>query len=547
MKKKKIYIFVMHDIRSIGGAEMYVIGKARYLKKVGWNVHTFCYTSKRNANFPSLGDCMTVTDGFGFLSIPPYRLKRYEQDFFLDLMIQKLKIKLRKLNEYELLIESITSPPNYWGELLAYKLGARHFVTLLEEHFRYPMSHHEENLDFFYFKLQRNELLAGETSLQDLFNGYKNVKCLLQEIPNTIREQDPVQDIKNAKVDAIQKADWNICHFGRSEKNYVPYFMDGVAELARRHVDKKINFIFLGNTKFRKNLINQTFENIPNVNLIFLGVLAPIPRSLFSKVDVVCAISQSARFSADENVLTIVASASNFDKTPGVLGYDTLEQVYGEPTFGYCEILENVLVKRLYDDKVNTLPKLEPAEKYYEKFWDIVKIFDPTQEYFFERLSRDRIRHWVAVFPFSSIARGAKIILFGATEIATDYRRQIASQYQGNLMDFGHVGNDAKDQSQVQIEIGPDGIKKIENAPYCHILATVDEHHKNFDKSVVGLSRLKKMDYDAIVITTYTKDAEKARKKILKTVPQMADRIICNLQFVEVYWEHPKQTPYIYL
>lgn len=523
---------------------MYTMGKARYLSKNGWIVNVFTYVRKSKTNFPDLEDYVIPLEGMCFLSVPPYKLNRFDRDFYLDLMIQRLKLP-KDISNCEIILESISSPVSYWGELLAAKIGGRHFVSLVEEHYRYPTSRHEENLEFFYFKWKRNELLVGKKALQELFNGYKNVHDTLVKIPHTIREQDAVQDINYPAIESITKLDWNICHIGRIVKNYVYYLIEGVAELARQHKDKKINFIFVGNVQERADLIIQTFKKLSNVNLILLGTLVPIPRCLFSKLDVVCGISQSARFAADEGVFTIVASAKNIAKTPGVLGYDTNEQIYGDPTFTYFEALENVLVKRLYDNKKSTLPRLKPAEEYYEKFWTIVKNANPNKEYCVEPFLQNRIRHWAAVFPFGSIARGSRIILFGATEIASDYKRQIESQFQQNLMDFGNFSVDSKDQQNFNIEIGPDGVKEIGNEPYCYVLATVDEHPENFDDSVVGFDRLKTLDYDAVLITTYTHKAREARKKIIEIVPQMADRIICNIQFFEVYLEKDKKHKYL--
>ncbi len=242
--------------------------------------------------------------------------------------------------------------------------------------------------------------------------------------------------------------------------------------------------------------------------------MVPIPRVLFSKTDVVCAISQSARFAANEGVLTIVGSAieNQVSATPGVLGYDTVEQVHGAGTFSYVEALERVLVKRLYDDKEYSLPKLRPAEEYYEKFGIIVENAAPTKEYYIERLSRERIREWTAIFPFASVARGTRVVFFGATEIYKDYRRQI------------------KSQSDVIFIFGREYITQISPKPYCEIVATVDEHPENFDNSVTGIERLKQKDYDLIIITTYPQQAQAAMNKIMQIVPDMANRVIYNFQ-----------------
>lgn len=528
MEKRKVYIFLTYQMMKVTGVLMYTAGKAGYLEKIGWDVRIFSEEGKGETSVvPSLSKHVKFGSGCRFLEIPPYRLNAQEQEKVLQFMLRKLN--LTDLNKYEIIIESHYDFTAYWAELLAARLEARHFFVTCNEFF-HPIpkvlnKNYGESLDYFYFKLQRNEIVSGSKTIQALFRGYKDADKIFTEIPSELLvEMRPIQDIDFPQIEKIPRSDWNICHIGRAAKLYVPYLIKGVEELAKRHPDKKINFIMVGNADEITELLDKTFENLPNVTLTLLGDMVPIPKILFSKVDVVCAISQSAMFAADEGVLTICASVIAPEGTPGVLGYDTAEQIRGENSFSYIEALENVLVKRLYDDKEYSLPKLLPSEYYYEQFWKLVDKASKKKEYYTERLSRDRIRKWFSPFPFASIARGTKIILVGNTEMAADYRIQVMFQ------------------QNCTVEISPDGVKQLDEKPYCEILATVDEHPENFDDSVVGLERLKQLDYDAIILTAYTSDIPRLREKILEMVPQMADRIICNLEFVNIYHMKHKET-----
>ncbi len=518
MEKKRIYIFFTYGIVSIGGTQMYTAGKANYLQNRGWQVYVFFPEPRENkSDIPSLTQYISSGGGMNFLSKPPYKMRKYEQDYWLNLMLERLR--LSSMENYEIIIESHANCFGYWAELLAAKIGAQHFFICCNEVYRptptLPNKTYGDNLDFFYFKWERNELVGTDKALQKLFNGYKNVTKTKVEMPKTVREQDAIQDVV-FPIERLQKLDWNICHIGRAGKEYVPALIEGIGELARRHPDKRINFIMVGNESSRRALLAQTFHNLPNVLVTALGDLVPIPRVLFTKVDVVCAISQSAIFAANENVLTICASAHDPTRTPGVLGYDTEQQVYGEGTFSYVEALENVLVKKLYADKKYSLPKLRPADEYYENFWTIVKNASPVKEYYTARLSQERIRNWTAIFPFGAVARGARIVLFGETEIAKDYRRQIDSQ------------------ASVAVEFGQEYVKNFKPCPYCEIVATVDEYPDEFDDTVVGAERLKAKDYDAIVLCVFPQNAQAVYKKIVQVVPDMANRIIYNFQVVQM-------------
>lgn len=515
---KKIFVIFTYGIHQIGGTQMYTAGKAKYLKENGWGVQVFFNGSnKGNSKIPSLTEYIESGGGCYFMIKPPYKYPIQMQEQYLQYLVTKFiqRFNITDFKDCEIIVESHFDTAGYWAELFSAKVGARHFFICCNEVYRdeVPGRYYEDNLDFFYFKWKRNELITNENGCQALFNGYKNVNAPLYQMSYTAREADPIQDV-DFPIDQIAKLDWNICHIGRISKSYVPYVIEGVAQFAKRHPDKKINFIFVGDITPRRDFIIKTFNDIDNVQLTALGDMVPIPRVLFSKTDVVCAISQSARFAANEGVLTIVGSAieNQVSATPGVLGYDTVEQVHGAGTFSYVEALERVLVKRLYDDKEYSLPKLRPAEEYYEKFGIIVENAAPTKEYYIERLSRERIREWTAIFPFASVARGTRVVFFGATEIYKDYRRQI------------------KSQSDVIFIFGREYITQISPKPYCEIVATVDEHPENFDNSVTGIERLKQKDYDLIIITTYPQQAQAAMNKIMQIVPDMANRVIYNFQ-----------------
>ena len=505
--KTKIYIFVAHTICPIGGMEMYTAGRAKYLESCGWKVYILS-PEPMNAKtlIPSLEKYLKVGGGCEFLIKPPYKFRSYEQESALNIMIKKLN--LPNLKNCEIVVESCSGARTCWAELLAAKLKARHIFIASEEDYRQDWQIYDEILPFMYFKLMRNEMVTDDETARRLFNGYKNVKEPLIKFPALIREQDAVQDVDFPQIDQIQKLDWNICHIGRVTKTFVPYFIEGVAELAKRYPDKNINLMFVGDIEGRRNFIMKTFEGIDNVQITALGSLVPIPRILFSKIDVVCGIAQSARFAANEGTLTIVGSTDNLEKTRGVLGYDTDSQTFGEGNFSYCEALENVLVKRLYDNQTYGLPKLLPAEEYYKNFQFVFDNAAPTKEYYVEGLTRERIRDWIAIFPFGVIAKGARIIIVGSNDISTDYKKQLQTQ------------------NNIQVMYGENYIKPVAPTPYCRVVATVDEHPENFDDSVVGLERLKQKDYDVILLAAYPQLAQATYNNILKVVPEMANRVV---------------------
>ncbi len=509
MKKDKvIYIFVAHSLAGIGGMELYTLGMSQYLESQGCIIRVL---DPNPANIepiiPTMKKYLQQGGGCPFLSTPPYKFSPIEQMAMLDTLIMRLDLP-SNLSDYDIIVESCSGQRTLWAELLAARLNARHIFLASEEHYREGWQCYEENLPFFYFKYQRGEIVGSDYTVKKLFNGYKNIQGVYVEYPSIVREADPVQDVDYPDYANLPPSDWNICHIGRHGKNYVPHMIAGIGEFARRHPDKRINFVCIGDMKPAMPIMQEKFKNLNNMYIAFCGILSPIPRVLLSKMDVVIGISQTAIFSANEGALTIVASATTPEKTPGLYGYDTDQSLDGEPTFTYAEALENVLVNKKYADKKYFLPKLAPAEESYKGIWTILDAVSKIPKAYYTDVATPRIRNCTYIFPFGQIARGAKIIFYGATEIAKDYKNQVESQ------------------SNCPVEFGRDCVKTMKPAPYCEIVATVDEHPENFDDAIVGLDRLKVLDYDAIVITTFQWQLQSALQNISSIVPEINGRIV---------------------
>ena len=110
---------------------MYTAGKADYLQKRGWKVLMFSHEPvEGRILIPSL-DQYRSCGGMGFFLTPPYKLKKYEQDYCLDILLQHLEGI--RLEEYDIIIETPHDRYAYWAELFAAKIGARHFIVCCHE------------------------------------------------------------------------------------------------------------------------------------------------------------------------------------------------------------------------------------------------------------------------------------------------------------------------------------------------------------------------------------------------------------------------------
>lgn len=373
------YIIFTANIHPIGGMQTYVAGKAKFLEAKGWKVTVFF--SGRNNN----GGCAVKS------------LEKYKAGWFPEISIppgnwpsHMRKSTLRAMRgllgdlDGRIIVESQASAYALWGELLASQIGAKHFCFICNETFRGKDRFYEEYLDFFDFKHGRRELAGiSGTSLSRLFDGYQYVPPE-KNYTFTAAYEGPVQDVENDAVNRIERADWNICYIGRIEKGYVPKIIEGVRDFSQAHPDKTIQFIFVGDERKRLELILQTFAGAENVKLTFLGNCVPIPRTLYSKVDVVIAGSGCAIISAREKALTILADSKDFT-TNGVLGIDTLDSLYceaGKKQMSYQEALEKVLVLREYENKEIRVDLGRPCGEYYEEHFDLIAASNQDTEYY---------------------------------------------------------------------------------------------------------------------------------------------------------------------
>ena len=189
MEKKKLYLIFTTRLDTVGGAEMYTAGKSNYLKKLGWQVQCFSLGIDvgTTATIPFLDEYVKNGNAsFKFLIHHPYNFRRWEQEFFLQSLIDHLEIP--NPQEYEIIIETQDISEHFWGELLAQRLGARHFCIFLHEVYNQD---YNDNVDFYYFKWKRNELITNKIAVQKVFRGYKNVTDTLYPIPDIVREMSP--------------------------------------------------------------------------------------------------------------------------------------------------------------------------------------------------------------------------------------------------------------------------------------------------------------------------------------------------------------------
>lgn len=409
----KLYIFLTVDIHPIGGMQNYLDGKARFLRDHGWKVLIFY--------FGAVGGTCAMPGLNEYVSGGMEELGRHPEEWTRGIRnkaLKKMADEARKtgISGDNIVIESQDDVTALWGELLAIDLQAKHMCFDCEELFRGPKKHYTDHMDFFEFKHRRRELTCIDVeSMPKLFKGYKEVspeECYHFNAAN----EGPIQDVYSAKAEQLKRYEWNICYFGRAEKGYVPIIIEEVGHFAAKHPEKDIQFIMIGEADEQKEVLQKELASVNNVTITLLGDMVPVPRAVFTKLDVVIAGSGCARCAAYENVPVIVADADNF-RANGIYGYTTQDFLIhsDESTqMSYEDALEQVLVERIQEQRVLDLPELHPASYFYEKHMKFIEESVQSREYF-DPINKSMSPNYIRVMKY--------YISHGCPWVAEMYRR----------------------------------------------------------------------------------------------------------------------------
>lgn len=379
----KTYIFLTFPIQHVGGGQCYVASKAKYLESQGWNVIVMSSGSLRNKIKCPIDYLNKFLDyKFVEFNYQVYSLSH----LIVDRGLNRILKMMGKYDESEeIIIESHTDVTALWGELLAERMGARHFYIAMYEHYRWPERNFQNKMDFYQFKMDRNEILCCSRTINRLFEGYREYKE--EDIEPFIIDEAPVQDVACEKVDSIKMSDYNICYIGRTHKLYVPHIINGVGEFSGNHRDKQIQLVIVGDADKQRDVIEEQKKQHPNLKVTEIGSLHPLPRSLYSKIDVVIAGSGSARCSVDEGALTIIADIES-DKSLGILGYDTNDSIYrakDSVVTTYADALERVLIEQVYKKMSFKYPKKKSVAETTSQNFSIMNKASKEKEYFEEK------------------------------------------------------------------------------------------------------------------------------------------------------------------
>lgn len=341
------YVFIAMSISGIGGGQQYMSNKIRYLSNKGYEVHVF-------------------SGKMGKIAVE--NLKPYQENIFPELFYapaiftsrrrEKTLCKMIKALSYSsdednIIVECNSIENAKWGEMLAERLCCKSIIFNLQEKHNYSKSER----DFLQYKLNRSELLGINKHSVGIMLKSPSFECQDNMVfkpmcSNSVQDcEDGVSQLFSSDIDI------RIASIGRTAKAYVMPFYENLIKYVSLHNDKRFELVFIGaTTKKLKNQLIDIAQRIPNLHLCFTGSLYPIPRQIFSKVDIFISASGSATTSYNEKCPTIRIHPTTAEVC-GIMGYNYFNGVNTQFDVieGYSleEAIDDILVKNVeirYDD-----------------------------------------------------------------------------------------------------------------------------------------------------------------------------------------------------
>lgn len=355
---KKTYIFLTFAIYGIGGTQIYVRNKLRFLKERGWDVKVV--TTELAGNNPLVVEDLSPYQDLVFPELlkNPNLYTGKERREILD----RICAAIGEVSK-ESVIEPNFIQVTFWGELLAERLKIRNFVFLIQEDYRIRIKSY---LDFFKFKFDRGELSVNtKYALKQLFDGYCKVPegedaYLSATCHNAVEEKD------TPLINQLPTAEYIIGMIGRVNKPFVLPVIREIAEFTENYKEHTFLLMVLGGSpnKSDYDAINQVVDEVPNMSVLISGPIFPVPYKLITKGTVFVSSAGSVRTSSDCGMVTIAIDAVDFQPI-GVYGYTTKELIHRPPELEVTPLntlLEQVLFQNKYTSQpifASDWPKIE--------------------------------------------------------------------------------------------------------------------------------------------------------------------------------------------
>ena len=360
------YVFLTFSMGGLSGSPSYVSNKVKWLNERGIETVVFDHYGSLNMGKEIALENLLPYNGNRLLELffPPGYFSKKQRKHILERLIATIGAS----DDY--VVESNSTRLALWGEMLAEKLHAKHLVLNIGEQ---VFIHNDGEFRFLEYKLTRQELFGIKPkAIQSLFRWYKEISDEdAKELYFSASMGVTPEDVPMHELDDLPEAKYKILSFGR----YKPYFINmikGVVDFAHNHQNERINFLFMGEVVLPKE-VEALLGKENNLYVKYIPAQRPIPKVVFDCSDVVIATAGCANISYKAGAKTISMNV-NSCLPLGVMGYTTVDSVFStnpeQPLYNICDLLEDVMVRRLYDGEPRLVKK--PSSKGYKFQWGLI-------------------------------------------------------------------------------------------------------------------------------------------------------------------------------
>ena len=351
------YVFLSFSMGGLSGSPSYINNKVKWLKERGIETVAFDHFGSLNLKQKVVLEYLQPFQDNRIIELffPPSYFTRHQRNKILD----RLCTTIGASDNY--VVESNSIRLALWGEMLSERLHAKHLLLFVGEHLSIKS---EEEYHFLNFKLNRRELLTIKPqTVQNMFKGYRLIPDEeAQDYFFSASMGVKPEDVPMTELDNLPEADYKILSFGRL-KPYFDNMINGIIEFAQSHKTRSINFLIMGDVKLDSKLLHS-LGSVSNLFVKFIPPKRPIPMVIFDYSDVVIATSGCANIAFKAGAKTISMDVNTCEPL-GIMGYTTVNSVYSsnpkQPEYDVCDLLEDVLEKRLYDGEPSLVRK--PSNK----------------------------------------------------------------------------------------------------------------------------------------------------------------------------------------
>ena len=314
----KRYIIFSNNIANIGGAQLYILRKARWLSSRNYEV-TIVTANREPVLLKEIEQFNIIYKPE--LNYPPNILNRAEICNVIDDIITKIRSNYYSEDTY---IESHQTSPALWAEILAERIKCLNIVYMIA-----PVNMKRKIFKkFFVCKLIKGELLGcNESYIEKNFKIHISGESYTNNYFNIPFDKNEIR-VNNDKVAENNEYDLKILTISRIDKTYIKETIKQISEFAQKNSLLRIKYdIYVDRTSGQKydelSTIIRKYNNL-NFTSVLMEPVIPLNSHIFENKDLFIGMGTSIINSSSMKIPSLVIDYRN-NKYYGYFGYNHFE------------------------------------------------------------------------------------------------------------------------------------------------------------------------------------------------------------------------------